>query len=301
VNALVSNIQSYSIHDGPGIRTTVFLKGCGLACRWCSNPENISFKPEVGFISHLCTHCGACAEACPERAINSDENEDHIDRVRCTNCGICVAACSYKALVKYGNEMTVDEAFDVVKRDKMFYERSGGGVTFSGGEPLLHPQFVRVLADQCHGAGILTCIETSGHAPTLNLFKVLPAIDHVLYDLKHMDTRVHMMLTGHSNDLIKANAKHVAESGVDFLFRMPLIPGVNDSVQNIHDTSDFLKSLGSKAERLELMPYHRLGESKYRALKRKYEMQDLPSMEPGQAEAARQIFEDEGIMCTVSR
>jgi pyruvate formate lyase activating enzyme len=300
-SALVSNIQGYSVHDGPGIRTTVFLKGCGLACLWCSNPENISFKQEVGFIASLCTHCGTCAEACPEGAINFENDEDHINRELCTRCGKCAPVCSYKALATYGNEMTVAEVFDVVKRDKMFYDRSGGGITVSGGEPVLRRDFVRALLAECRAAGIGTCIETSGYAPSADLLTVLPVTDHVLYDLKHMNTGEHARYTGHPNDLIKTNAKLLVDSGVEFLFRIPLIPGVNDGPQNIHETVEFLKSLGNRAQRLELMPYHRLGEGKYRALKREYAMHDLRPMEPDRAEEVRQAFEEGGVECSVSR
>ena len=301
MNTLVSNIQGYSIHDGPGIRTTVFLKGCGLACQWCSNPENISFKPELGYIANLCANCGACAEACSEHAITIEENYNHIDRKRCTCCGDCESICSHHALVLYGRSMSVEEVFDIVKRDQMFYVRSGGGITISGGEPLLHHQFVSLLFEKCHLEDIHTCIETSGYAPSPNLIEILPLSNYVLFDLKFLDAEKHKQYTGKLNTLIQENAKIVANSGVDFLFRMPLIPDVNNSLQNIYDTIDFLRSLGGLAKRIELMPYHRLGESKYRALGKEYILQNIKPMEIGQAEAVQQIFEQNGISCTISR
>jgi len=162
---LVTNIQGYSIHDGPGIRTVVFLKGCGLECQWCSNPECISSQPEVGFIKVLCTKCGKCAGVCPEEALTCEAGQlPRIDRERCLGCGACSSVCDYKAIVLYGKSMSAGEVFDAVNRDKMFYDASGGGVTVSGGEPLLQPQFVCDLFEKCRRASIHTCLETSGYA-----------------------------------------------------------------------------------------------------------------------------------------
>jgi pyruvate formate lyase activating enzyme len=301
-NALITNIQGYSIHDGPGIRTVMFLKGCGLACRWCANPECISPRPEVGFVKNLCTMCGKCADICPEGALVYDEGKlPVIDREKCNGCGTCSSACSYGALILYGKPMSAGEIFTSLSRDKMFYDASGGGVTVSGGEALLHPQLVRELFDKCRQAGIHTCIETSGQAPESALKQVVPYTDYILYDLKHMDTETHRRYTGHPNDLILANARIAAASGVEILFRMPLIPGVNDSPQNVKETADFLHSLGNKALRIELMPYHRLGKGKYDSLNRKFTFDD--AVAPGQAliESVKKAFEANGIICLVSR
>ena len=300
--AMVTNIQGYSIHDGPGIRTTVFFKGCNLACQWCCNPECICPRPEVGLIKTLCTKCGKCAAVCPEEALVFEADElPRIDRQRCTGCGECVSVCNYKALVLYGRQMSVQEVFDAVRRDDLFYRASGGGVTVSGGEPLLYPQFVRSLFDQCRKAGIHTCLETSGYAPASALRQVLPSTDYVLHDLKHLNSNIHRQFTGKPNSLVLANAKLVVDSGVEVLFRMPLIPGINDSSQNVQETAAFLKGLGSSAHRIELLPYHRLGQSKYEALGRPYPMHGLLPPEPAYVESVKQAFEECGIRCSVSR
>ena len=301
MTSLVTNIQGYSIHDGPGIRTVVFLKGCGLKCQWCSNPECISPHPEVGFIKALCTKCGKCAEVCPNGALDYQAgNLPRIDRAHCKGCGECCSACSYKALVLYGQAMNAEEIFDIVNRDKMFYQASGGGVTVSGGEALLQPQLVRNLFKKCRKAGIHTCIETSGYAAESSLEMVLSCTDYILYDLKHLDPDKHLQYTGKPNKLILDNARVVAESGVAALFRMPLIPGINDE-QNIKETADFLHGLGNNALYIELMPYHRLGKGKYESLDRRYPLPDVPSPEPEYLESIKRAFESFGIECSISK
>jgi len=300
--ATVTNIQGYSIHDGPGIRTVVFLKGCGLECQWCSNPECISPRPEIGFFEALCTGCGSCAGVCSAEALVCEpESLPRIDRERCTGCGACSSACSYKALVLYGKPMDAAEIFEAVSRDKMFYDASGGGVTVSGGEALLQPQLVCDLFEECRRAGIHTCIETSGYAAESALKQVLSCADHVLYDLKCLDSGKHRQYTGKPNDLILANARIVAQSGVEVLFRMPLVPGINDGRQNIEDTAGFLHGLGKNARRIELMPYHRLGKGKYESLGRRYRLPDILAPDPDSLESVKSAFESNGIICMISR
>jgi pyruvate formate lyase activating enzyme len=302
MDTLVTNIQGYSIHDGPGIRTVVFFKGCGLECLWCSNPECISPKPEIGVVKALCTMCGKCAEVCPENAITfKADKPPRINRERCTGCGACSSVCSYQALVLYGKSMNVDEIYNAVARDKMFYDSSGGGVTVSGGEPLLQSQLVYDLFIKCRQAGIHTCIETSGCTAGSSLRQVLPYTDYVLYDLKHMNPDKHSRYTGKPNSRILSNAKIVTESGAETFFRMPLIPGINDEPQNIKDTADFLHSLGKNACRIELMPYHRLGKGKYESLGRKYNLPEVTVPEPEQIESVKNAFEEYGVTCLISR
>lgn len=296
---VITNIQGFSIHDGPGIRTVVFLKGCPLSCRWCANPECLSRRPQMGFIEGLCRNCGKCLEACPNGAIRQAGHR--IDYSRCEACGKCRDACFYGALVRYGEYMTLEQVWDAVRRDKMFYDESGGGVTVSGGEPLLHPEFVRDLFELCRSEGIGTCIETCGWAGPEALSEVIPSTDHFLFDLKHMDPDAHQRYTGRTNAPILKNAEMLLERGADVLFRQPLVPGVNDSVENIRATARFLTGLGAKAARLELMPLHRMATAKYQALNLPCSAEGPGIAEDGQVEAARRLYIECGIDCSISK
>ena len=299
-SALIANIQGYSIHDGPGIRTVVFLKGCPLRCRWCANPENLRDAVRTGFLANLCKHCGRCAKACTKGAILPDADK-RIDRSKCDECCDCVEACFYGALVRYGKPMTTEETYRKVRRDKMFYDTSGGGVTVSGGEPLTHPEFVAELFSLCKGEGISTCAETCGCVPRSALEKVLPLTDAFYFDLKLMDSEKHREYTGQGNETILENARFLAESGANLLFRQPLIPGVNSQEENVLATADFIKSLGRADLALQLIPYHRMGASKYAALDIPYTLEELKPMAPEEVEAVRALYEARGVPCTVSK
>lgn len=300
-SAVITNIQGFSIHDGPGIRTVVFFKGCPLSCQWCSNPECVSGKPQIGFIQSLCAHCGKCLEACANGAIRSTEGDHRIDYSRCKSCGRCKDLCYQGALVRYGESMTVAEVWDAVRRDKMFYDESGGGVTVSGGEPLLQPGFVRELFELSRQERVDTCIETCGFAEPEAILEILPVTDHFLFDLKHMDPEVHRNCTGQSNDKILRNAELLIERKADIMFRQPVVPGVNDSRSNIEATAGFLTSLAGGVARLQLMPFHRMGQSKYKALDMLYTMDGLGAADDEHAEAVRKAYVQYGIDCTISR
>jgi pyruvate formate lyase activating enzyme len=300
-SAIITNIQGFSIHDGPGIRTVVFFKGCPLSCCWCANPECISQKPQMGFIETLCKSCGKCRDICENNAISYIEGEHRIDYSRCIACGNCKAQCYYGALVRYGDAMTVAEVWDAVRRDKIFYDTSGGGVTVSGGEPLLRPGFIRELFELCRGEGINTCIETCGFADAQAFQEVVSVTDHFLFDLKLMDSDAHKRYTGAPNHTILKNAALLLNLGADVIFRQPLIPGISDSNANIEATADFLNSHHKGGARLELMPYHRLGQSKYAALHMPYDVEGIGPMEDEQIEEVKKSYIARGIQCTISR
>lgn len=301
LSVLVTDIQGYSVHDGPGIRTVVFLKGCSLECRWCSNPECISGNSEIGLFRNLCTSCGACAEVCLHGALAyAPGSPPTIDRKLCTGCGDCVASCTYRALVLYGRLMTVDEVFDIVRRDAIFYDASGGGVTVSGGEPLLRPAFVRALLQKCREAGIHTCVETAGLVPESAVREVLPYTDFWLYDLKLYDPARHLEYTQRTNEAILANAAVVAASGADVVFRIPIVPGITDDPRNLEDIAGFVKRLRGTELRVELMPYHRLGEGKYRSLDRPYPLSGIAPLTAEDLVGVQEIFAGHGLDCTIS-
>ncbi len=299
-SAIIANIQGFSIHDGPGIRTVVFFKGCPLSCQWCSNPECLSGKPQVGFIENLCADCGKCRDACTNNAIRHTGGVHRIDYSRCRSCGNCKDQCHYGALVRYGEAMTVAEVWDAVRRDKIFYDESGGGVTVSGGEPLLRPAFVRKLFELSRQERIDTCVETCGWVDPEALLEVSRVTDHFLFDLKQMDPEAHQKYTGQSNSKILKNAELLIQQGADVLFRQPLIPGVNDSIRNIEATARFLAGLGRNAARLQILPFHRMGWSKYRALHMPYTMDGLGAADDEQVEAVRKAYIQCGIDCSIS-
>jgi pyruvate formate lyase activating enzyme len=297
---IVFNIQHYSIHDGPGIRTVVFLKGCPLACRWCCNPESMGRGPELGFRPTLCNGCGECLPVCPRQALtlNMEASALAIDRQLCINCGTCVTACIRGALTIYGKRMTAAEVVDDVAKDVPFYRRSSGGVTVSGGEPCAHPSFLVSILRGCREAGIHTAIETSGYVNNRFFSRLLEEVDLVLFDLKLMDPDEHYAATGRRNDRILNNALFLAGSGKAVRFRMPLIPGVNDGTDNLKELAEFLTALGHPS--IELMPYHQFGKGKYVAMGRTYTMGDQPAATPGDVENACHILSNHGIECGVS-
>ncbi len=298
-SGVIFNIQKFSVHDGPGIRTTVFMKGCPLNCRWCSNAESMNPEPELGIIRENCNNCGKCLQKCPENAISfDDENVIRFNRETCTACGDCLDACPPGALTIYGRRVTVDEVFREVLKDKAFYEGSSGGVTASGGEPLRQADFVAGLFRQCHEVGIGTCLDTCGYAPTENLEKVLAFTDYVLYDIKHMNADAHKQFTGVANDIILHNAEFVAASGATMLCRMPLIKGVNDTEKNIADMAVLVKKLGNNAG-IELLPYHRLGIGKYKTLDKTYPGETFQTPDTEDMEKAKKIFEEHDVPCEI--
>lgn len=295
--AVVFNIQRFSLQDGPGIRTTVFLKGCPLSCQWCSNPESQAAEPEVAHRSSLCQLCGTCAEVCEQGAITMLETGPRIDRSLCIACGTCVDACNAGALKMYGSEMSAAEVFQQASRDKPFYDTSGGGVTVSGGEPLTQPTFVADLFRLCREAGIHTCIETSGCVPAAAIDEVVPWTDLFLYDMKLVDSSAHQEYAGVSNTTILRNLAAVAQMPVQVIVRIPLIPGINDTTENLEASASLIKSMG--LGEVELLQYHQYGESKYEMLDRTYQLAGAEPQDSEKLDKAVSVFLAHGLKCKV--
>ena len=275
----VFNIQNYSVHDGPGIRTIVFLKGCPLSCQWCSNPESQQVPPELACNKNNCIgtdECTRCLDVCNDGAIIVDENKRiTIDRQKCTECLLCAEACPAKALNIFGNLMSVNDVLAVVEQDSMFYSRSGGGVTLSGGEPTMQIDFAVEVLKEARRRRINTAIETCGHTEWHNLEKVCQHLDSILFDIKCINEEKHIKFTNVSNELILSNFTKMCKQfpNLTILVRTPVIPGFNDSEEDILAILDFIK--GRKNVSYELLPYHRLGQPKYEYLGRDYLLSDV--------------------------
>ena len=264
---MVFNIQRYSIHDGPGIRTTVFLKGCPLRCFWCQNPESQSGKPEILLDSRKCTLCGLCYHACQHDAIRLDEDRPVFLRGACRGCGQCVAVCPNEVRRVSGRSMTVAEVMREVVKDLKFYENSGGGVTLSGGEPLAQPDFARQFLKECKQSDLHTTLDTCGYAPWSEIEKLLDYVDLVYFDIKHLNAAKHDEATGQDNRLILENARKIAKRK-PMRIRIPLIPGFNDSVEVVGEIAAFVRNELNGLD-IDLLPYNRMGEVKYDFLDKK--------------------------------
>jgi len=279
----VFNIQRYSLHDGPGIRTIVFLKGCPLSCRWCSNPESQCFQPEIAYNTNKCIgvdQCGRCTEVCPHKAIlTAPDGKIYIDRQWCRQCMGCAQVCPAKALHTFGALMSIDEVLKVVEADEAFYCRSGGGLTLSGGEPLAQAEFTQALLREAKRRRINTAMETCGLASWSDLAMICPDLDSILYDIKTIDSDKHRKFTGCDNTAILENFARLCEfyPTLPKLVRTPLIPEFNDSVADIMAIVDFIK--GYPNVTYEVLPYHRMGQPKYEYLGREYSLSDSPPSE----------------------
>jgi pyruvate formate lyase activating enzyme len=262
---IVFDIRKYSIHDGPGIRTTVFFKGCPLHCWWCHNPEGQFPGVEIILRSARCIRCGACVEACPHGAAGLGEAGPELQRERCQRCGECTLVCYAEARQIVGREMTVAQVMAEVERDILFYDESGGGVTLSGGEPLFQRDFALGLLEACKEREIHTALDTCGFASWEAFGRVRGCVDLFLYDLKLVDDARHREFTGVSNTLILSNLRRLSERGHSILLRLPIIPGVNDDEANIRQTGKFVAAL-PRAHSLEILPYHHAAAGKYAGL-----------------------------------
>lgn len=295
----VLKIDRSSKHDGPGLRTVVFLKGCPLRCKWCSTPDSQSPASQMLHIETLCVRCGRCVASCPKNALELNDERVLIDRSRCDMCGTCREVCLSNAFRISGTAMTLDEVYTIVERSRGFWIRTPGGLTISGGEALFQFDFTKALLKKCHEAGIDTNIETSCFAPTEKIKELLPYLDHVCCDVKHMDDARHKELTGVSNKLIHDNIRLISREK-DLILRFPVIPTCNDSEENIIATMEFAKSLGPKFNRIDLLPYHELGTATYNRLGLRYELEGVPSMKKEDLEYIRCLMVERGVRALVA-
>jgi len=291
---LIFDIQRYSIQDGPGIRTTVFFKGCPLRCAWCQNPESQNAYPELMFGESLCVCCYRCVEACPTGATQINDNgEIEIDRMKCRACGECVQVCQSDARRISGKVMSVEEVLGIVKRDELFYRNSGGGVTASGGESTQQPEFLKELFQRCHECGIDTALDTCGYVKWEVLEPIIEHVDLFLFDIKAIDTELHKRFTGVGNTLILDNARRIATMDKAIIIRVPIIRGYNDSDEHIKAVAEFMQENGLK--RLDLMSYQQLGEGKYEQLGRKCSLRGTQLFDEEEIEAIRENFAAYGL------
>jgi len=294
---LIFNIQRYSVQDGPGIRTTIFMKGCPLNCSWCSNPESWEPYPELIVRDIKCIRCGKCIQVCPAGAISLDvQDYRKIDRAKCDLCFKCVDVCPSGALSKVGKYMTVNEVMEEIEPDEIFYRNSGGGITVSGGEPLLQWEFAYELLRACKQKHFHTALDTCGYARWSILEKILNYVDLVLYDIKHIDAKLHKKGTGKNNTLILNNARRISNAAKLWI-RVPLIAGYNDSPEHMRGIAELAKEVG--AEKVSLLPYHELGREKYFNLGRAYNIGRFNVPSNGHIQLLKDLIESLGVKVTV--
>jgi pyruvate formate lyase activating enzyme len=297
----IFNIQRYSIQDGPGMRTTVFVKGCPLKCLWCSKPESQEPAPGISNRYTACKRCGKCAEICPQNAVELTEEGVSIRRSLCDKCGKCVDACFYDAMHWTGELISVDQVMKTVLRDKMYYETSGGGVTCSGGEILSQPDFVAEIFRRCHAEGIHTNADTCGYGTEEAVRKVMAEADLCYYDLKHMDPEKHREYTGVDNAVILRNLELILSLGVKVVIRVPLIPEHNADEAHIRSLAAYVKGLGEGVDSVCFLPYHSYGENKYRMIGWHYPLEGLRKLTEEEIGKAVGIVEGFGLRAWVSK
>ncbi len=295
----VFDIKQFAVHDGPGIRTTIFFKGCPLNCWWCHNPEGLSSEIEIFYYSSRCMNCENCVKVCPAEAIVKKEHGILLLRERCTMCGKCVETCPTGSLQMVGSIVTAETMIKEIKKYIIYYNASDGGVTFSGGEPLMQPELLTAIVHECNQLGVHTTLDTSGYAPSHTFRSVAEGIDLFLYDLKIMDGQTHMKYTGVSNDAIINNLKYLVDTGrgEDVIIRFPVITGITDTENNVNDIVGFVSSLDD-VKKIDLLPFHKV-EEKYKRLGKKYRITDIVSPSTNTIDRVRKEFEEKGFTVRV--
>jgi len=297
--AVVFDVKHYAINDGPGIRVTIFLKGCPLSCRWCHNPESISTKVQKMYSRDKCIGCGECVDICPIEACELTADGIVNDNSTCLRCGLCAEVCPARATEMSGHYESIADLLKVIEKERVFFDQSGGGVTFSGGEPLLFPEFLTEILDACGRMQIHRTIDTSGLASTRTILEIAKRTDLFLYDLKLMDSEKHKQWTGVGNKRILQNLEALANTGTEIQVRIPLINGVNADEENIEETAVFVAELPGPRKSIRLLPYHNLAEGKSTKLGQDYEPGTMAA--PGEKELKRVIaqFATHGLTATV--
>ena len=300
---VIFDVSHYMLEDGPGIRTNIFVKGCSLRCRWCSNAYGLSPHIQLGYAQEKCTGCGACYSVCPESAISWNKNHIAVQNFqKCKNCLKCVPVCMTKARFQIGITVSVKDVMSEIQKDWMYYRRSGGGATLSGGEILMQPEFVREILKQCTYAGIHTAIETSANGRWEDLSRILSYCDTAFIDCKCMDSERHRVLTGVSNAVILKNIQNAAKqcryTGTELIIRLPLIPTLNDDAENLTHTAEFVASLEGHPL-LNILPYHNYGESKYARIGKRYETGGLYPQSRDDLEVVQEILSKTGVRYSV--
>lgn len=287
MTATIFDIKRYSINDGPGIRVTIFFKGCPLRCQWCHNPESFSARIEKMYNASKCIGAQACVEICPYDALTLTKDGIVTDTSKCDLCGKCAEVCPTKAIEMTGYQETVDNILKEIEKERIVIDQSGGGVTFSGGEPLQHLPFLIKLLDACGKRGFHRAVDTTGFTDTKNLLEVAKRTDLFLYDLKHMDPDKHKKFTGVSNDLILNNLQELAKTGANINIRIPFIGGVNTDEENVERSAAFIAALAGEKKLVNLLPYHNIAAHKYKKLGKEYDQTEL--VEPTQEEISRAV------------
>ena len=295
----IFDIKRYAINDGPGIRIVIFLKGCNLNCAWCHNPESISTETERMHAPTKCIQCGTCVVACPEKAITLTSEGIITDAELCKMCGKCAEVCPTKAIEISGKPMSVAEIINEIEKERVFFDQSGGGVTFSGGEPLLQSRFLIELLDECGKRGIHRAVDTAGLVHTEIILEVARRTDLFLFDLKLMDSDKHRKWVGVPNEKILENLKVLAKTGVKIIIRIPLVGGVNDDAENMEATARFVAELSGEKKEVNLLPYHKIAQTKYQKLGRPEEFQLLDEPSKDFQMQAIAIFQEFGIKASI--